>query len=102
MKNVGSLMGTKMALNEFVAFGELNLILAEVGDRTTFVHERSAAIVTYALCGFANFGTIGIQIGGLASLAPERKADLSRLALRAMFGGALATWMTATIAGLFL
>jgi len=99
---VGSLMGTKMALNEFVAFGEMKLILSEVGGRTTFVHERSAAIVTYALCGFANFGTIGIQLGGLASLAPERKADLSRLALRAMFGGALATWMTATIAGLFL
>ena len=99
---VGSLLGTKVAVNEFIAFSDMSLILSGTAERPGFVHERSAAIATYALCGFANFGTIGIQIGGLASLAPERKGDLSRLALRAMLGGACASWMTATVAGVFL
>lgn len=99
---VGSLLGTKVAVNEFVAFTEMKLALEEVGGRTTFEHARSAAIASYALCGFANFGTIGIQLGGMSALAPERKSDLARLAPRAMIGGAFASWMTATVAGLFL
>jgi CNT family concentrative nucleoside transporter len=67
-----------------------------------FEHERSAIMAVYALCGFANLGSIGIQIGGLSALAPERKSDLARLAVKAMVGGALACWMTAMIAGVFL
>ena len=64
--------------------------------------ERSMTMADYALCGFANFSSIGIQIGGIGALAPERRKDLSRLALRAMIGGACASWMTATVAGMFL
>ena len=67
-----------------------------------FQSERTAKMGAYALCGFANFASIGIQIGGIGALAPERRSDLSRLALRAMLGGAFASWMTATVAGAFL
>jgi len=95
---VGSLLGTKIAVNEFVAFNDLAGILRA----DTFENPRSATIVTYALCGFANFASIGIQIGGISPLAPDRKPDLARLAPRAMLGGAFASWMTATIAGMFL
>ena len=63
---------------------------------------RTIFMATYALCGFANFASIGIQIGGISPLAPERRADIINLALRAMLGGALASWMTATIAGMFI
>jgi CNT family concentrative nucleoside transporter len=64
--------------------------------------ERAKIISTYALCGFANFSSIGIQIGGISAIAPDRKADLAKVGLKAMFGGALASFMTATIAGLLL
>jgi CNT family concentrative nucleoside transporter len=64
--------------------------------------ERSAKMAAYALCGFANFASIGIQIGGLGALVPERRSDLAGLALRAMLGGAFASWITATIAGVFV
>ena len=64
--------------------------------------ERAVLIATYALCGFANFSSIGIQIGGISALAPNRRSDLARLGLRAMFAGALASCMTATIAGLLM
>jgi CNT family concentrative nucleoside transporter len=64
--------------------------------------ERAQIIATYALCGFANFSSIAIQIGGIGGIAPERRSDLARLGLRAMFGGALASWMTATVAGILL
>lgn len=93
----GTLLGIKMTVNEFVAMGDLRG-MAEGG----FESSRSSIMAAYALCGFANFGSIGIQIGGIAALAPERKGDLSRLALRAMVGGAFASWMTATVAGAFL
>ncbi|RMI00762.1 MAG: NupC/NupG family nucleoside CNT transporter, partial [Calditrichaeota bacterium] len=63
---------------------------------------RSVVIATYALCGFANFASIGIQIGGIGAIAPERRRDLSRVGLKAMFAGALASWMTATIAGIII
>ena len=95
----GSLLGTKIAVNEFVAFSQLGELLAsDVG----FEHTRSAKMMAYALCGFANFASIGIQIGGISPIAPERKRELSELAPRAMLGGAMASWMTATIAGLFI
>lgn len=99
----GSLLGTKIALNEFVGFSRM--IELSPGSETTgpvFDHVRSAKMAAYALCGFANFGSVGIQIGGITPLAPERKTELSRLAVRAMLGGAFASWMTATVAGVFL
>ena len=69
---------------------------------TCDTHTRAAQIATYALCGFANFPSIAIQIGGLSAIAPGRRSDFATLGLRTMFGGAIASWMTATIAGLFL
>jgi CNT family concentrative nucleoside transporter len=107
--NWGTLLGTKISLNEFVAYSQLAQMqpgdagLAQsAGPPLVFAAERSARMAAYALCGFANFASIGIQIGGISALAPGRKADLSRLAFRAMLGGAFATCMTATIAGMFL
>lgn len=93
--NFGSLLGTKVAVNEFVAFDEMGRMREQIS-------ERSFTMAAYALCGFANFASVGIQIGGISSLAPGRRADLSKLALKAMLGGAFASWMTATIAGAFL
>lgn len=103
----GELLGTKMALNEFVAYQDLgNIIAAQTGDATPAdgrqLSERSVTILTYALCGFANFSSIGIQLGGIGGMAPERKSDLARLALRGMLGGTLAAFMTACIAGMLL
>lgn len=94
----GSLLGAKLVLTELVAYGDLARIQA--GD--TPLSPRTARIAAYALCGFANLPSVGIQIGGLAALAPSRRSDIVRLALRAMVGGALASWMTAAIAGLFI
>jgi len=91
----GSLLGTKIAVNEFVAYIDLMDAV-----RSGVLSPRSVVIATYALCGFANFGSIAIQIGGIGSIAPERRSDVARLGLRAMFGGALASWLTATIAGI--
>lgn len=97
----GSLIGLKLTTNEFVAFGQM---LEYVKPETDggFASERSAKMAAYALCGFANFASIGIQIGGIGPLAPSRKTDLSRLAMRAMLGGALASACTAAVAGMFL
>lgn len=92
---VGNLLGTRMALNEFVAYSQL-------GPLKGTLDPRSFTIATFALCGFANFSSIGIQIGGIGSLAPSRRHDLARLGLRAMFAGTLANFMTATIAGFLL
>ncbi|HYM59443.1 MAG TPA: nucleoside transporter C-terminal domain-containing protein [Thermoanaerobaculia bacterium] len=92
---VGGLLGTRMVLNEFVAFVNLGPVASKLDH-------RSFIIVTYALCGFANFSSIAIQIGGIGSLAPERRGDLARLGLRAMFAGTLANFLTATIAGMLL
>jgi len=99
----GSLLGTKIAVNEFVAFSQLEAYLPVEGSVTAvFQHERSAKMAAYALCGFANFASVGIQLGGITPLAPDRKKDIASLALRAMLGGAFASWMTATVAGIFL
>ncbi|MCC6407507.1 MAG: NupC/NupG family nucleoside CNT transporter [Planctomycetes bacterium] len=99
---VGGLLGTQISLNEFFAFKGLQEILPSSGQAVVLESTRSAKIAAYALCGFANFGSIGIQIGGISALAPERKTDLAKLALKAMIGGAMACWMTAAIAGVFL
>src|SRR5438477_1346225 len=92
---VGNLLGTRMVINELVAYQAL-------GAAKSLLDPRSVTIATFALCGFANFSSIGIQIGGIGALAPERRHDLARLGLRAMFAGTLANFMTATIAGFLL
>jgi CNT family concentrative nucleoside transporter len=92
---VGNLLGTRMALNEFVAYSQL-------GPMKSTLDPRSFTIATFALCGFANFSSIGIQIGGIGALAPGRRHDLARLGLRAMLAGTLANFVTATIAGFLL
>lgn len=96
---VGTLLGQKTALNEFFAYSHLNQMLARDPEWLT---ERGRVIASYALCGFANFGSVGIQIGSYSALAPNRRADFSRLALRAMLGGLLATTLVACAVGVFL
>ncbi|HEX9204201.1 MAG TPA: nucleoside transporter C-terminal domain-containing protein, partial [Vicinamibacteria bacterium] len=92
---VGDLLGTRMVLNELIAYSRLGP-LKETLDPRTFT------IATYALCGFANFGSIGIQIGGIGVLIPERRNELARLGLRALLAGTLANFVSACIAGLLL
>ena len=89
---VGSFIGEKVVINEFVAYVDMSKHLGQLS-------RESQLIATYALCGFANFSSIAIQIGGIGGLAPSRRADLARLGLRAVLGGSIATFMTATIAG---
>jgi CNT family concentrative nucleoside transporter len=93
----GGLIGQKIVLNEFVAY--LQLSATPVGNGVGQITEHTRLILTYALCGFANFSSIAIQIGGIGGLAPERRHDLARYGLLAVLGGTLATLMTATIAG---
>ena len=95
---IGSLLGIKTVLNEFVAY----LQLAGSLQQGVPLEPRSVVIATYALCGFANFSSIAIQIGGIGGIAPARRSDLSRIGLRAMIGGTLAAFMTATVAGAIL
>lgn len=95
--DVGNLLGIKVALNEFVAY----TALAELMHKG-ILSAKAITIATYALCGFANFSSIGIQIGGISALVPQRRSDLSRVALKAMFGGAIASWLTASVAGILL
>jgi CNT family concentrative nucleoside transporter len=92
---VGSLLGEKTMINEFVAYMHLC-------DMKATISPRSFTIATYALCGFANFASIGIQIGGIGSLVPERRTDFAKLGVRAMIGGTLSAYMTACIAGVLL
>ena len=94
---VGSLMGKKIVFTEFVAFSDLKLLI----DNQQ-ISEKAAIISSYALCGFANFGSIGIQLGGIGGIAPERRKDIAQLISKAMVGGALASWLTATLAGILL
>ncbi len=92
---IGNLLGTRMVLNEFVAYSQL-------GPLKEMLDPKSFTIATFALCGFANFSSIGIQIGGIGALVPERRHDLARLGLRAMLAGTFANFITATIAGMLL
>ena len=96
----GELMGLKMATNEFVAYSRLGEWTTD--GSTEMISQRTRDIMTYALCGFANFSSIGIQLGGIGGIAPDRQGDLAKLGLRAMFGGTMAAFMTACIAGLLL
>ena len=94
---VGTLMGEKIVLTELIAFGDLSDYVNK-----NALSERSTIIASYALCGFANFGSIGIQLGGIGSMAPDRKNDLSKLVIKAMLGGAIASWLTASIVGIII
>ncbi len=96
---VGTLLGEKLILTEFIAYLHLYESLAE---GVAHLSPRTVVIVSYALCGFANFGSIGIQLGGIGAIAPERRHDLARVGLRAMFGGMLASLMTAAVAGMLI
>jgi CNT family concentrative nucleoside transporter len=95
---VGGQIGQKIVLNEFIAYLQLSDIINGKTPGVTLT-EHGKLIATYALCGFANFSSIAIQIGGIGGLAPERRHDLARLGLKAVLGGSIATFMTATIAG---
>ena len=92
---IGSVLGERIVINEFIGYLSLSKMSATV-------EPRSYVLATYALCGFANFSSIAIQIGGIGSLAPTRRADLAKLGLRAMIGGLLASYLTATIAGILI
>src|SRR5438105_2423414 len=93
--SIGQLLGERLVTNEFIAFIDLGKIKSQLDF-------KSFTIATYALCGFANFSSIAIQVGGIGALVPNRRHDLARLGLRAMFAGTLANFMTATIAGFLL
>lgn len=93
--SIGTLLGEKMVLNEFVAYLSLKGMMADLS-------ERSITLATYALCGFANFSSIAIQLGGIGGIAPERRSELATLGLRAMFGGMLAACMTACVVGVMI
>lgn len=95
---VGGLIGQKIVLNEFIAYLQLSEILHGARPGTALT-PQGALIAAYALCGFANFSSIAIQIGGIGGLAPERRHELARLGMKAVLGGSIATFMTATIAG---
>jgi concentrative nucleoside transporter, CNT family len=90
---IGGVLGERIVLSEFIGYASLNKVT---------VDPRSYMIATYALCGFANVASIAIQVGGIGSLAPERRGDMAKLGVRAMFGGLLATYLTATIAGILI
>jgi CNT family concentrative nucleoside transporter len=94
---VGALMGTKLVINEFVAYSDLSPMIA-----AGILSKKSIVIVSFALCGFANFSSIAIQVGGIGELAPDRRADLAKLGFKALICGTLASYLSATIAGLLM
>lgn len=101
MMLMGQLLGVKLAASEFVGYVQL----AELKDATNTIHfmyEKSVIMATYMLCGFANFASIGIQIGGIGSLAPSQRANLSEFGLKAVLGGTLASLLSATLAGMII
>jgi concentrative nucleoside transporter, CNT family len=95
--SVGSLMGTKMVVNEFVAYSDLSPMIAK-----GLLSAKSVVIASFALCGFANFSSVAIQLGGIGAIAPNRKADLARLGLKAMICGTMASYISASLAGILL
>lgn len=96
VNNVATLLGQKLTINEFVAFKSLT------DKAIPIVTEKGLLIVSFAICGFANFSSVGMQIGGIGELAPSRRADLARLGLKALFSGTLASYLSATIAGIIM
>ena len=96
VNSVATLLGQKLTVNEFVAFKSLT-------DKTVpVITEKGLLITSFAICGFANFSSVGMQIGGIGELAPERRADLARLGLKALLCGTLASYLSATIAGILM
>ena len=95
-QSLGHLLGTKIIIDEFVAYVDLGAASAK------FISPKTAIIASYALCGFANISSIGIQIGGIGGIAHDRRHDLARIAPKALIAGALASFMTATIAGMLI
>lgn len=98
-QTVAVLLGKKLILNEFVAYLDLQQLIS---GENTVISERAKIIATYALCGFSNVGSIGIQIGGISAIAPERQADLAQLSIRALTAGSIACFMTACVAGILI
>jgi CNT family concentrative nucleoside transporter len=96
VQQVATLMGQKLSINEFVAFDTLTHKLAKP------LSEKGLIIASFAICGFANFSSVGMQIGGIGALAPERRADLAKLGMRALISGTLASYLSATIAGMMI
>lgn len=94
---LGTLMGEKLVLTELIAYADLGTLRAE-----NAISDRAAIIASYALCGFANFASIGIQLGGIGGIAPSRRKDLAKIVFKAMLGGALASWLTASLAGILI
>jgi concentrative nucleoside transporter, CNT family len=94
--NVATLLGQKLTINEFVAFSKLT------SKELNVITPRGLTIVTVAICGFANFSSVGMQIGGIGALAPERRGDLAKLGMKALLCGTLASYLSATIAGLLM
>jgi CNT family concentrative nucleoside transporter len=92
--NVATLLGQKLTINEFVAFQNLS------SKAVPIVTEKGLLVVSIAICGFANFSSVGMQIGGIGELAPGRRADLAKLGLKALFCGTLASYLSATLAGI--
>ena len=95
VQTAATIMGKKLTINEFVAFSDLTHLPAKMSDKATL-------ITTFAICGFANFSSVGMQIGGIGALAPERRADLAKLGMRALIAGTLASYLSATIAGIMM
>ena len=95
--SVGSLMGTKMVINEFVAYSDLSPMIAK-----GILSAKSVVIASFALCGFANFSSVAIQLGGIGAIAPDRKADLAKLGLKAMICGTMASYISASLAGILM
>ena len=102
LNNVSTLLGQKLVVNEFVAFSHLTANPAIAKDALPVLSEKGLLIVSFAICGFANFSSVGMQIGGIGALAPERRADLAKLGLKALFCGTLASYLSATIAGIIM
>jgi CNT family concentrative nucleoside transporter len=96
VNNAATLLGQKITINEFVAFNNMT------GKTVPILTPKGLTIVTVAICGFANFSSVGMQIGGIGALAPERRADLARLGMKALLCGTLASYLSATIAGLLI
>ena len=94
---LGQLMGEKIVLTELIAYADLSQLQAK-----NAISDRTAIIASYALCGFANFASIGIQLGGIGGIAPSRRKDLAKIGMKAMIAGALASWLTATLAGIIV
>ncbi len=102
LNNASTLLGQKLVLNEFVAFSNLTADPATVKNALPVISERGLAIVSIAICGFANFSSVGMQIGGIGALAPERKADLANLGMKALLCGTLASYLSGAIAGILI